>query len=82
MAQPVRVKSVATTESSVLRMKISEAADASGCHLETIRYYERTGLLPRPGRWSGSSKATMSYGYGLNVTPLQIATAYSALGNG
>ncbi|HAV71094.1 MAG TPA: MerR family transcriptional regulator, partial [Stenotrophomonas sp.] len=31
-------------------MKISEAADASGCHLETIRYYERIGLLPRPGR--------------------------------
>ncbi|HEL3255581.1 TPA: helix-turn-helix domain-containing protein [Stenotrophomonas maltophilia] len=31
-------------------MKISEAADASGCHLETIRYYERIGLLPRPSR--------------------------------
>lgn len=31
-------------------MRISEAADASGCHLETIRYYERIGLLPHPGR--------------------------------
>ncbi|HDS1011726.1 MULTISPECIES: MerR family transcriptional regulator [Stenotrophomonas] len=31
-------------------MKISDAAAASGCHLETIRYYERIGLLPRPGR--------------------------------
>ena len=31
-------------------MKISQAAEASGCHLETIRYYERIGLLPRPGR--------------------------------
>ena len=31
-------------------MKISEAADASGCHLETIRYYERIGLLPIPPR--------------------------------
>ena len=28
-------------------MKISEAAAASGCHLETIRYYERIGLLPK-----------------------------------
>ena len=30
----------APTEST---MKISEAAAASGCHLETIRYYERSG---------------------------------------
>ena len=43
---------------------------------------ESGGVLPRPARWSGSSKTTMSYGYGLSVTPLQIATAYSALGNG
>jgi cell division protein FtsI (penicillin-binding protein 3) len=43
---------------------------------------ESAGVLPRPARWSGSSKTTMSYGYGMNVTPLQIATAYSALGNG
>ena len=43
---------------------------------------ESAGVLPRPARWSGSSKTTMSYGYGLNVTPLQIATAYSAMGNG
>lgn len=33
-----------------MRMKISEAAIASGCHLETIRYYERSGLLPAPAR--------------------------------
>jgi cell division protein FtsI (penicillin-binding protein 3) len=43
---------------------------------------ESAGVLPRPARWSGPSKTTMSYGYGLNVSPLQIATAYSALGNG
>ncbi len=43
---------------------------------------EAAGLLPSPARWSGSSKTTMSYGYGLNVTPLQIAQAYAALGNG
>lgn len=34
-------------------MKISEAAAASGCHLETIRYYEQIGLLPKPLRTSG-----------------------------
>lgn len=31
-------------------MKIGEAAAASGCHFETIRYYERIGLLPPPAR--------------------------------
>jgi MerR family mercuric resistance operon transcriptional regulator len=31
-------------------MKIGEAATASGCHLETMRYYERIGLLPKPQR--------------------------------
>jgi MerR family mercuric resistance operon transcriptional regulator len=31
-------------------MKIGEAAAGSGCHIETIRYYERVGLLPRPAR--------------------------------
>ena len=31
-------------------MKIGAAATASGCHLETIRYYERAGLMPAPAR--------------------------------
>ena len=51
------VKSVAATESSQIRMKISEAAAASGCHLETIRYYERMGLMPSPAR-TGSGYRT------------------------
>ncbi len=45
---------------------------------------EASGLVPAPGTpgWYGTTKTTMSYGYGLNVTPLQIAQAYAALGNG
>ena len=31
-------------------MRISDAAAASGCHLETIRYYERSGLVSPPKR--------------------------------
>ncbi|MBW3550532.1 MAG: penicillin-binding protein 2, partial [Proteobacteria bacterium] len=43
---------------------------------------ETPGVLSHPDNWSGSSKATISYGYGLSATPLQIAMAYAALGNG
>ncbi len=43
---------------------------------------ESGGVVRRPANWDGATKTTMSYGYGLNVTPLQIATAYSALANG
>jgi cell division protein FtsI (penicillin-binding protein 3) len=42
---------------------------------------ESPGFLPPPPLWSGTSKQTMSYGYGLSVTPLQLAHAYAALGN-
>ncbi|MFT4248461.1 MAG: penicillin-binding protein 2 [Pseudomonas sp.] len=45
---------------------------------------ESSGVVPSPGSptWYGTTKTTMSYGYGLSVTPLQIAQAYAALGNG
>ncbi len=42
---------------------------------------EAAGLFPEVGRWSGTTKQTLSYGYGLNATPLQIARAYAALAN-
>ena len=31
-------------------MRIGELAKLTGCDVETIRYYEKTGLLPEPGR--------------------------------
>ena len=43
---------------------------------------EASGLFPPPDQWSGTSKQTMSYGYGLAVTPLQVAHAYATLANG
>lgn len=43
---------------------------------------ESSGLLAPPSRWSGTTKATMSYGYGLSATPVQIAMAYAAMANG
>ena len=35
-------------------MTIGELARATGCAIETIRYYEHEGLLPKPGRTSGN----------------------------
>ena len=38
-------------------MKIGAAAAASGCHLETIRYYERVGLVSPPSRTGSGYRA-------------------------
>ena len=43
---------------------------------------ERAGFLPYKDRWSDIEVATLSFGYGLTVTPLQLAQAYSVLGSG
>jgi Cd(II)/Pb(II)-responsive transcriptional regulator len=59
------VDSVATTESSGIcyapswregkhRMKIGELAKATGTQAETIRYYEREGLIPLTSRTEGN----------------------------
>ncbi|HEY5722372.1 MAG TPA: helix-turn-helix domain-containing protein [Allosphingosinicella sp.] len=40
-------------------MKIGEIAAATGVHVETIRYYEREGLVPPPARTSSNYR---SYG--------------------
>ncbi len=41
---------------------------------------ESTGYLPYRDRWSNIEVATLSFGYGLTVTPLQLAQAYTVLG--
>lgn len=42
---------------------------------------EASGLFPSPAQWSGTTKQTMAYGYGLAATPLQVAHAYATLAN-
>ncbi|MDY7115866.1 penicillin-binding transpeptidase domain-containing protein [Halomonas sp. SSL-5] len=42
---------------------------------------EATGEVPSPVRWSSSQWAALSYGYGLSVTPLQLASAFTAIAN-
>jgi cell division protein FtsI (penicillin-binding protein 3) len=43
---------------------------------------ESAGLLSSYSHWRRVGIATLSYGYGLSVTPLQLAHAYATLGSG
>lgn len=40
------------------------------------------GLLPVRNRWSDIERANFAFGYGLQVTPIQLARAYSVFANG
>ncbi len=43
---------------------------------------ESPGKLPIPRYWGPVEQATIAYGYGLSVTPLQLARAYAAIADG
>ena len=43
---------------------------------------EASGRLRRPSQWSRQSAASLSIGYEISVTPVQMAMAYGALANG
>ncbi len=42
---------------------------------------ETTGMLPIRRRWSDIERATLGFGYGLRINPLQLVTAYATLAN-
>ena len=42
---------------------------------------ESAGMLTHYNHWQLISQATLAYGYGISVTPLQLAQAYSVIGN-
>jgi len=42
---------------------------------------ESAGMLTHFSNWREISQATLAYGYGVSVTPLQLAHAYAAIGN-
>ena len=42
---------------------------------------ESAGLLTHYNHWQEISQATLAYGYGVSVTPLQMAQAYAAIGS-
>ncbi len=43
-------------QDSAPRIPIGELSRQTGCNIETIRYYERAGLLPRPARSEGGHR--------------------------
>ena len=43
---------------------------------------EATGVVRRPSAWSRTTRTSMSIGYEVAVTPIQLLTAYSAVANG
>jgi cell division protein FtsI (penicillin-binding protein 3) len=43
---------------------------------------ESTGYLPNHRRWKDIDRATFAYGYGLTVTPVQLASAYLSIASG
>ncbi|GAB3286743.1 peptidoglycan D,D-transpeptidase FtsI family protein [Parahaliea aestuarii] len=43
---------------------------------------EQSGLLPSRPRWRPIEEVTLAFGYGLTVTPLQLARAYTVFANG
>src|SRR5579863_8956454 len=42
---------------------------------------EQGGVLIRQNRWGAFTLATLAFGYGISVTPLQLARAYLVLAN-
>ncbi|CAH8182779.1 penicillin-binding transpeptidase domain-containing protein [Vibrio aestuarianus] len=42
---------------------------------------ETTGIFPNRRRWSKFEITTLAFGYGLSITPIQLAHAYATLGN-
>ncbi len=42
---------------------------------------ESAGMLTHYSHWQPISQATLAYGYGVSVTPLQLAQAYAAIGD-
>ena len=75
----------------ISRIILSIDANALGDTLRKFRFGqvtkigfpgERSGYVPSPRKWGDFPLATLSFGYGMNATALQIATAYSAIANG
>jgi cell division protein FtsI (penicillin-binding protein 3) len=89
----IDVTAIITKSSNVGAIKLARAVDSEALYDVLSRFGfgaitgsgfpgESPGVLPDYRRWRDVEKAALSYGYGLSVTPLQLATAYAAMANG
>ncbi|MGH8030439.1 MAG: peptidoglycan D,D-transpeptidase FtsI family protein [Arenimonas sp.] len=89
---PVTLERLLAKSSNIGATKLALGMDNAGFH-DVLRRFgfgestgsgfpgESSGVLPPPRGWGQLEKATISYGYGLSVTPLQLAQAYAAIAN-
>ena len=87
------ISDIIKRSSNVGAAKIAQALGKEGLHAALLSYGfgaksgielpgERTGLVRPPKRWGEIGLATVSFGYGLTVTALQVGAALAAVGNG
>lgn len=63
--------------------QISMLKDLGLFHPTEVELIEANGITPlKPKKWIDSSTVTISYGYGLSMSPLHLAVAYATLING
>jgi cell division protein FtsI (penicillin-binding protein 3) len=84
----------ALQESSNIGLAMAAEAMSPGVQYRNLRDFgfgtrtgigvpgEVAGILRRPDKWTGQSRASLAIGYEISVTPLQMAMAYGALANG
>ncbi len=89
----IDVTTIITKSSNVGAIKMARELDSEAFY-DVLRRFgfgaitgsgfpgESPGVLPDYRRWREVEKAALSYGYGLSVTPLQLASAYATLANG
>jgi hypothetical protein len=70
-------------EATPARLAIGALSQRTGCQVETIRYYERIGLLPAPGRSAGRYRLYAPphlYGIVPTYQPAHFGRVYAAYG--
>ncbi len=89
--RPLTVPEILVYSSNIgsAKMAMKVGADAQKDFMETLGFFEKVpfnipelGSPLTPRTWRESTTATISYGYGLAVTPLHAITAFSAMVNG
>lgn len=89
----LNINDIMKRSSNVGATKIARRLGKEGLHAALVDYGfgdktgielpgERAGLLRPSKRWGEIGLATVSFGYGLSVTALQVAAGMAAIGNG